>query len=103
MKDKNGRLEGKVAIITGSGQGLGRAAALLFAQEGAKVAVVDVNSESSQDTVDIILQDGGDAIALAVDVGNVGDVQRMATETAHKYGRIDVFLKNDHKKLRSFY
>ena len=94
MKDKNGRLEGKVAIITGSGQGLGRAAALLFAQEGAKVAVVDVNSESSQDTVDIILQDGGDAIALEVDVGNVGDVQRMATETAHKYGRIDVLINN---------
>ena len=55
MEDKNRRLEGKVAIITGSGQGLGRAAALLFARAGAKVAVVDVNPDASNETVDLSL------------------------------------------------
>jgi len=92
--DKAGRLAGKVAIITGSGQGLGRAAALLFTREGAKVAVVDVNPEASRETVDLITQDGGDAIALEVDVGKSGDAQRMAAVTSERYGRIDVLVNN---------
>jgi 3-oxoacyl-[acyl-carrier protein] reductase len=62
------RLRDNVAIITGAGQGIGQATAIKFAREGAKVAVCDINEASVEGTVDLVLDDGGEAIGFVVDV-----------------------------------
>jgi 3-oxoacyl-[acyl-carrier protein] reductase len=89
-----GRLEGKVAVVTGAGSGIGRASAELFAAEGARVAVVDVNSESSQETAEAIGQAGGEAIAIPTDVSDPEAVQAMADAAVERFGRVDVLLSN---------
>lgn len=88
------RLAGKVAIITGSGSGIGRASALLFARKGAKVIVVDWNSPSADETVSLIETHGGDALAIHADVSSEADVQRMITTAINTYERLDVLLNN---------
>jgi 3-oxoacyl-[acyl-carrier protein] reductase len=89
-----GRLEGKVAVVTGAGSGIGRASAELFAAEGARVAVVDVNSESSQETAEAIGQAGGEAIAIPTDVSDPEAVQAMADAAVERFGRVDVLMSN---------
>jgi 3-oxoacyl-[acyl-carrier protein] reductase len=89
-----GRLEGKVAVITGAGSGIGRASAELFAAEGARVAVVDVNSESSQETAEAIGRAGGEAIAIPTDVSDPEAVQAMADAAVGRFGRVDVLMSN---------
>ncbi len=89
-----GRLQGKVAIVTGAGQGLGRSTALRFANEGAKVVVADINRETARDTVKAITSNGGEAKAVVVDVSVAQDAERMATDTLAEFGRIDVLVNN---------
>ena len=88
------RLAGKVAIITGAGAGIGRAAALLFAKEGAKVVVADCDSEGGAETVGIIREDGGEATFIQVDVSKAADAERMARATVETYGKLDILVNN---------
>jgi len=88
------RLKGKVALITGAGSGIGRSTALLFAEEGAKVAVNDLSEERGRETVQEIVSRGGDAIFVRADVTKEDEVKRMVEETLEKYGQIDVLFNN---------
>lgn len=88
------RLMGKVAFITGAGMGMGREAALLFAEEGAKVAVADIDGKAAKKTVADIKGKGGDAIAVIGDVASEADVKRMISVTVRKYGRLHVLYNN---------
>ena len=84
------RLEGKVCVITGAGGGMGREAALLFCDEGAKVCVADVDGDAAEKTA----SDAADAFAIQVDVADPESVQRMYAETVSRYGGIDVLYNN---------
>jgi 3-oxoacyl-[acyl-carrier protein] reductase len=88
------RLSDKVSIITGAGQGIGRATALKFAAEGAKVAVCDINAAAIEDTVRTILDDGGTAAGFTVDVTDKESIARMVTAVMAKWGRIDTLVNN---------
>jgi meso-butanediol dehydrogenase/(S,S)-butanediol dehydrogenase/diacetyl reductase len=89
-----GRLDGKVALITGAGSGIGRASALLFAKEGCKVVVVDVVEEAGKETVSMIKESGGDAIFLKADVSKAFDSKRVMKATVAKYGKLDILFNN---------
>ncbi len=95
-----GRVEGKVAIVVGGGQtpgetiGNGRATALLLAREGARVVVADRNLESAQETADLIKGEGGEAIALPVDVTDEASCRQLIADTVQQYGRLDILHNN---------
>jgi len=89
-----GRLDGKAVIITGAGMGMGQAAALLFAKEGAKVAVVDWKAEAGQETVKMIKEAGGEAIFIKADVSKADDAKNMVKTTIDTYGKLDVLYNN---------
>ena len=86
-----GRLDGKVAVITGAGGGMGREAAILFTAEGAKVCAADVNRAAAEETVSLC---SGEAFALGVDVTNEDEVAGMMDATAERFGGIDVLYNN---------
>jgi NAD(P)-dependent dehydrogenase (short-subunit alcohol dehydrogenase family) len=88
------RLLDKVAIITGSGRGIGRAIAMGFAREGAHVVVADVRSELAHTTAADIQLDGGQALAVAVDVTNAGELDRLVRQAIDRFGRIDILHNN---------
>jgi NAD(P)-dependent dehydrogenase (short-subunit alcohol dehydrogenase family) len=88
------KLQGKVAIITGASQGLGRAYALRFVSEGAKVVIADIRDDQAQQVAKEIEADGGEAIAVHADVSDEGSTQGMADATVEKWGRIDILLNN---------
>jgi NAD(P)-dependent dehydrogenase (short-subunit alcohol dehydrogenase family) len=88
------RLKNKVAIITGAGGGQGRAAALLFAKEGAKVVGSDWNADSGEETAAQVRAAGGEAIHIGADVSASGQVRRLIDGALEKYGRIDVLYNN---------
>jgi len=88
------KLKEKVAIVTGAGGGIGRAAALLFASEGARVAAVDLKEETARETASLITQAGGRACALAADVSNSDDVKRMTDMTVSTLGTPTVLFNN---------
>ncbi len=88
------RLKDKVAIITGGGAGIGRAAALLFAAEGAKVTVAEHLPERGAETVEAITRAGGEALLMEVDVSKPEDVESMTAETLNAFERIDVLYNN---------
>ncbi|MCU0873411.1 MAG: glucose 1-dehydrogenase [Pirellulaceae bacterium] len=88
------RLAGKVALITGAGSGIGRASAIRFAAEGARVVVVDWKPDGGRETVARIKADGGDALVIQADVSREADVQRMIAETVDAYGRLDILFNN---------
>ena len=89
-----GIVEGKVALVTGGGGGIGRAAALAFAREGARVAVADFAAAAARDTVAQINAAGGQAITLTGDVTSAEDVRAMVEDTLSAYGRLDCAFNN---------
>ncbi len=89
-----GKLDGKVALITGAGSGIGRASALLFAKEGARVVVADFVPEGGHETVKLIKEAGGEAIFVEVNVSKSPDVQRMIKSAVDAYGRLDIVFNN---------
>jgi len=86
--------ENKVTIVTGAGMGMGKAIAAAFAQEGASVAVVDINAEAGNGTVKAIRAQGGHAIFIEADVSKAADAQRIAVETVAAFGGIDILVNN---------
>lgn len=93
-KEKKGRLEGKGAIITGATSGIGEATALLFAKEGARVAVVGRKEEKGQEVVEKIKSSGGEAFFIKADVTNEEEVKEMVETAAKDLGSIDVLFNN---------
>jgi NAD(P)-dependent dehydrogenase (short-subunit alcohol dehydrogenase family) len=87
-------LTGKIALVTGAASGIGRAAALLFAQEGATVAIADVNQQAGKAVADEIIQSGGHAFAEHVDVTQAADCQRVVERTVREFGRIHILFNN---------
>ena len=89
-----GRLAGKTALITGAGMGIGREAALLFAEEGAKIAVADIDEKAAKETVAQIERARGEALAVIGDVAVETDVQRMVDDAARRFGGLHVLYNN---------
>ncbi len=88
------RFQGKVVLITGAGVGIGRAAAVRFAKEGAKVAVNSLTPANGMETLRLLKQAGGEGIYIQGDVSRDADARRMADETVKGFGRIDVLVNN---------
>jgi 3-oxoacyl-[acyl-carrier protein] reductase len=89
-----GKLDGRVAVVTGAGRGIGAAEAIKLAQEGASVAVLDLSAEAGQDTVAAIKKAGGEAVAIACDVSSAKQVGAAFEEVANRFGRIDILVNN---------
>lgn len=88
------KLKDRVALITGAGSGIGQATALLFAREGARVAVVDVREEAAKATAQEIERAGGQGLALRADVSRAADNQAAVEQTVARWGRLDIFYAN---------
>ena len=88
------RLEGKVALITGAGMGMGREASILFAEEGARIVVADINAEAAEETAEIVEGRGGKAIAAIGDVASETDVRRMVEEGIDAFGELTILYSN---------
>lgn len=88
------RLRDKVAIVTGSGQGIGEGIALAYAREGARVVVAELKEHRAERTAVRIREGGGEAIGVAVDVGIRADVERMVAAAAERFGRLDILVNN---------
>jgi len=88
------RLDGKIALVTGGSSGIGRAAALAFAREGAKVVIADVLVEGSEETVQMIEKSGGQAIFFRTDVSKPAEVEALIKETVETCGRLDCAFNN---------
>jgi NAD(P)-dependent dehydrogenase (short-subunit alcohol dehydrogenase family) len=89
-----GTLEGKIALVTGAGSGIGRAAALAFARAGATVVVADVVADGGKETVRLIEQAGGECLFVEGDVSNAADVQTIVQTAVDRYGRLDCAFNN---------
>jgi len=89
-----GRLEGKVAIITGAARGMGRAEAELFAKEGAKVVVADILENEAKEVADKINKDGHEAMAVKLDVAKADDWKKAVDQITEKWSKVDVLVNN---------
>ena len=87
-------LRGKVALVTGAGKGIGKAAALQLARDGADVAVADIDGETIEATSIAIKELGQRSVAIQTDVGNLDDIDRMAADTVQNLGGIDILFNN---------
>lgn len=87
-------LENKVAIITGAGSGIGKAAAILFAKEGAKVVVSDINESNGNSAVEEIKKNGGEAFFVRADSSKAEDNEALVQQTIQKYGALDIVVNN---------
>jgi NAD(P)-dependent dehydrogenase (short-subunit alcohol dehydrogenase family) len=88
------RLQGKVALITGAGSGIGREAALRFAKEGARIVVVDVNDSAGNETVEQLHHEGGRATFVHADVSHGADAARMVEAAEKNFGKLDILFNN---------
>ena len=88
------RLKNKITLITGAGMGMGREAALLFAREGARVVVADLNGQAAAETVDQVKRAGGEALATVGDVAVEAEVKRMVEEGVRRFGALHVLYNN---------
>jgi len=87
-------LAGKVALITGAATGIGRASAILFAKEGAKIVIADINEKDAVETVRTIKQDGGEATFVLTDLRQTSQLENMVRVAVNTYGRLDIFYHN---------
>ncbi|HDY83948.1 MAG TPA: SDR family oxidoreductase [Halieaceae bacterium] len=90
----SGKMQDKVAIITGSGSGIGREAALIFSREGAKVVVSDINISGGEETVELVKQTGGEASFIKCDVSKGPEVEALIKGAVDAYGRLDAAFNN---------
>jgi NAD(P)-dependent dehydrogenase (short-subunit alcohol dehydrogenase family) len=88
------KLVGKVAIVTGSASGIGRAIAELFAREGARVVVADINADGGTKTVEAIISSGGEAFFVKTDVTRHGEVEKKVEATVQTYLGLDILVNN---------
>ena len=88
------KLDGQVAVITGSGRGIGRAIALAYAREGAKLALAARNESELQEAVSAVSELGAEAIAVRTDVTSQQDTERLAHRVVERFGHIDVLVNN---------
>jgi NAD(P)-dependent dehydrogenase (short-subunit alcohol dehydrogenase family) len=86
--------QGKVVLITGAATGIGRAVAVAFATQGAKVSIGDINDDAARETLDLVKEAGGDALFLRTDVSDEADVQKLVSETLRHFGRLDCAFNN---------
>lgn len=88
------RLEGKVAIITGGGRGIGRSFAIAFGKEGAKVVVADIDLSAANETINELTKNGVEALSNRTDVSSIENTEEMVRQTIHHFGRIDILVNN---------
>ncbi|MBT2730391.1 SDR family oxidoreductase [Bacillus sp. ISL-75] len=88
------RLQDKVAVVTGAASGMGKAIAILYAKEGAKVVVSDINIEAANITVEEIKTNGGEAIAVMSNVAKEEDIQNLINTAVHSFGTLDILVNN---------
>jgi NAD(P)-dependent dehydrogenase (short-subunit alcohol dehydrogenase family) len=86
------KLKNKVALVTGGGTGIGRAIALEFAKEGARVVITGRRKDTLSKTINEIIKKGGKALGIPGDVSNIADVDKMVTETVKKFGKLDILV-----------
>jgi NAD(P)-dependent dehydrogenase (short-subunit alcohol dehydrogenase family) len=89
-----GRLHGKVALISGAGAGIGRAAAKLFASEGARIVIAELNEEQGESVAREVRENGGEAVFCRTDVGEPQDVERAIAAAVDNFGKLDVLYNN---------
>ena len=89
-----GKLDGKVALITGVAVGIGRVEARLFAAEGATIVASDINESGGQETVSMVKESGGEAIFVPADVTKSADIKHLVETAIQKYGRIDIIIND---------
>jgi NAD(P)-dependent dehydrogenase (short-subunit alcohol dehydrogenase family) len=99
VDEMSARLGGKVAIITGGGSGMGRAACVLFARAGARVVAADLNEAGVRETVASIKHEGGESLAVGCDVSRAADVRGLVQATLEAYGRLDILFNNAGRHL----
>jgi meso-butanediol dehydrogenase / (S,S)-butanediol dehydrogenase / diacetyl reductase len=93
-RNRDGRLEGKVAVITGAADGIGRATAVLFAREGAKLVIADINEKGLEETITLVKDEQGSVVGKKADVSLENDVEELINLAVKTYGRIDIVCNN---------